>query len=74
MSIKDCFGNVAQVGDEIAFSVGNSGAKTWEIAKITKITEKCVYFNGQPGSNWRHGEVTELRRADGCFVVNLLKR
>lgn len=74
MIIKDCFGNVAQIGDEIAFSVGNSGAKTWEIATITKITEKCVYFYGQPGSNWRYGEVTELRRADGCFVVNLLKR
>lgn len=71
MSIKDCFGNVAVVGDEIAYSVGNSGAKTWEISKITRITDKSIFFNGRPGDNWRHEENIELRRGDGCFVVNI---
>lgn len=69
MPIKDCFGNVAVVGDEIAYSVGNSGAKSWEISKITRITDKSIFFNGQPGDNWRQGEIIELRRGNGCFVI-----
>lgn len=74
MTIKDCFGNLASVGDEIAYSVGNSGAKTWEISKIIRITDKSVFFNGQPGDNWRQGEITELRRGNFCFVINMEKR
>lgn len=74
MPIKDCFGNIAQIGDEISFSVGNSGAKSWEIAVVTKITDKCVCFNGKPGSNWRQNETAELRRKSGCFVINIFKR
>lgn len=73
--IKDCFGNVAQVDDEIAFSQGNSGAKAWEPAKITRITAKCVYFRGVSGDrrfNWT--EETELRRGEGCFVIDMEKR
>lgn len=73
--IKDCFGNVAVVGDEIAFSIGNSGAKVWEHGTITKITAKCVFFDGRAGGMFRswHGD-TELRRGEGSFVINLEAR
>lgn len=73
--IKDCFGNEARVGDEIAFSMGNAGAKQWEHAEITKITLKSVYFRGKAAGMFReqHGE-TDLRRGEGCFVINLEKR
>ncbi len=68
--VKDCFGNVAAVGDEIAFSMGNAGAKEWLTSTITRVTEKCVYFQGRPGNNWQWDKVTELRRTTGCFVIN----
>lgn len=68
--VKDCFGVDAQVGDQIAFSMGNAGAKEWLTATITRITEKCVYFEGRPGDNWQWDRATELRRTSGCFVIN----
>lgn len=72
--IKDCFGNVAQIGDQIAFSMGNAGAKGWLHAVITRITAKSVYFEGRPGDNWRWKETTELRRGEGSFVINIAGR
>ena len=73
--IKDCFGTVAQVGDHIAFSQGNAGAKVWEFGEITKITAKSVYFKGRAGGMWRTwSEDTELRRGEGCFVIDKEKR
>lgn len=74
MVINDCFGVSAQVGDVISYSIGNSGAKTWKTSTISKISDKCIYFQGSPGSNWRHGEIVELRRTQGCFVINTYKR
>ncbi len=71
--IKDCFGHVAVVGDEIAFSRGNAGAKVWEHAVITKITAKSVFFNGLTGCMWRTSS-EELRRGEGSFVINLEAR
>lgn len=75
MSIKDCFGHVAVVGDTIAFSQGNAGAKAWEFGKVFKITSKCVYFKGRASGPYRTwDEDTELRRGEGCFVINLEER
>lgn len=75
MSIKDCLGHEAVVGDTIAFSQGNAGAKAWEFGKITKITAKCVYFKGKAGSMYRAQDGdTELRRGEGCFVINREER
>ncbi|QPI18145.1 hypothetical protein POP15_097 [Pectobacterium phage POP15] len=73
--IKDCFGVPAIVGDHIAFSQGNAGAKTWEHAIITKISEKTVTFQGKAGGMFRdwHGK-TELRRPAGAFVIDVSKR
>lgn len=76
MSIKDCFGQVAVVGDTIAYSQGSAGAKPWDFGTITKITEKCVYFKGLCGTSRRHNwkEESDLRRGEGCFVINLEER
>lgn len=73
--IKDCFGIVAEVGDHIAFSQGNAGAKTWEHAIVTKISEKTVTFQGKAGGMFRdwHSK-TELRRPAGAFVIDVSKR
>lgn len=73
--IKDCFGVVAEVGDHIAFSQGNAGAKAWEHAIITKVSEKTVTFQGKAGGMYRdwHGK-TELRRTEGSFVIDVSKR
>lgn len=73
--IKDCFGIVAEVGDHIAFSQGNAGAKAWEHAIITKVSDKTVTFQGNAGGMYRdwHGK-TELRRGEGCFVIDTAKR
>jgi len=71
--IKDCFGRIAQVGDEIAFSRGNARAKEWEKATITRITPKTVMFSGKTGAMYRHGS-DELRRGEGCFVIDINKR
>lgn len=73
--IKDCFGVVAIVGDHIAFSQGNAGAKEWEHAIITKVTDKTVTFQGKAGGMYRdlHGK-TELRRPAGAFVIDMAKR
>ena len=32
--IKDCFGNEARVGDKIAFSQGNAGAKSGNSGRL----------------------------------------
>lgn len=71
--IKDCFGVQAVVGDHIAFSRGNAGAKPFEEAVITKITAKSIYFSGKTGSMYRW-ESDELRRGEGCFVIDTAKR
>lgn len=71
--IKDCFGIVPLVGDTIAFSRGNAGAKPFEKAIITKITDKTITFSGLTGSMYRDQSET-LRRGEGCFVVDLLAR
>ena len=71
--IKDCFGVQAVVGDHIAFSRGNAGAKPFEEAIVTKITEKSICFKGKTGSMYRR-ESDELRRGEGCFVIDLDKR
>lgn len=71
--IADCFGVFAKVGDHIAFSRGNAGAKQFEEAIITKITAKSIYFSGKTGSIYR-SESDELRRGEGCFVINVSKR
>lgn len=73
--IKDCFGVVAVVGDHIAFSQGNAGAKAWEHAVITKVSAKTVTFQGKAGGMFRdwHGK-TELRRPAGAFVIDVSKR
>lgn len=63
--IKDCFGVPAIVGDHIAFSKGNVGAQPFEDAVITKITAKSVCFGER---------YSELRRGEGCFVIDVLKR
>lgn len=73
--IKDCFGVEAKVGDHIAFSQGNAGAKPWEYAVITKVSKKTVTFVGKAGGEFRHwGGDTELRRSEGCFVIDISKR
>lgn len=73
--IKDCFGIEARVGDHIAFSQGNAGAKPWEHAIITKISRKTVTFAGKAGGEFRHwSDNTELRRSEGCFVIDISKR
>lgn len=71
--IKDCFGVQAVVGDHIAFSRGNAGAKPFEEAIVTKITEKSIYFKGKTGSMYRR-ESDELRRGEGCFVIDVSQR
>jgi hypothetical protein len=71
--IKDCFGVQAIVGDHIAFSRGNAGAKPFEEAVITKITAKSIYFSGKTGSMYRSAS-DELRRGEGCFVIDTTKR
>ncbi|AFH21247.1 hypothetical protein CR3_gp082 [Cronobacter phage CR3] len=71
--IKDCFGIEARVGDHIAFSRGNAGAKPFEMAVITKMTEKSVFFSGKTGSMYRSAS-DELRRGEGCFVIDTTKR
>lgn len=73
--IKDCFGVEAVVGDHIAFSQGNAGAKAWEHAVITKVSDKTVTFQGKAGGQFRylHGK-TELRRPAGAFVIDTAKR
>ena len=73
MMIKDCFGVVAQVGDEIFFSRGNAGAKHWEKSVVSRVTDKSVVFSGKTGAMYRHGS-DELRRGEGCFVINTEKR
>lgn len=65
--IKDAFGNVAKVGDTIAYSVGNSGT-SFNTAVIERITDKSIIFNGIPGRNWCTSETT-LRRGPGQFVI-----
>lgn len=75
--IKDCFGIEARVGDEIAFSQGNAGAKAWEHAVITKVSSKTVTFRGRAGGMWRDwqdSDSSELRRGAGCFVIDVSKR
>lgn len=73
--IKDCFGIEARVGDHIAFSQGNSGAKAWEHAIITKVSEKTVAFQGKAGGQFRSWSgKTELRRPAGAFVIDVSKR
>lgn len=75
--IKDCFGVVARVGDEIAFSQGNAGAKAWEHAVITKVSQKTVTFRGRAGGmyrDWQDADSSELRRSEGCFVIDTSKR
>lgn len=75
--IKDCFGVAARVGDQIAFSQGNAGAKAWEHAVIIKVTSKTVTFRARAGWNgrdWQDLDSTELRRGDGCFVIDVSKR
>uniref|UniRef100_UPI003D4F42BF hypothetical protein n=1 Tax=Escherichia coli TaxID=562 RepID=UPI003D4F42BF len=71
--IKDCFGIGARVGDHIAFSRGNAGAKPFEMAVITKMTEKSVFFSGKTGSMYRSNS-DELRRGEGCFAIDVSKR
>lgn len=71
--IKDCFGIEARVGDHIAFSRGNAGAKPFEMAVITKMTEKSVFFSGKTGSMYRSAS-DELRRGEGCFVIDMSQR
>lgn len=71
--IKDVFGVEAKVGDHIAFSQGNAGAKKWEHAVVTLVTEKSVCFSGKTGSMFR--SVSDvLRRGEGCFVIDVSKR
>ncbi|AFH20975.1 hypothetical protein CL97_gp091 [Cronobacter phage CR9] len=74
--IKDCFGVPAVVGDHIAFSQGNAGAKAWEHAIITKVSEKTVTFQGKAGGMYREWttKTTELRRTEGSFVIDTTKR
>lgn len=75
--IKDCFGVVARVGDEIAFSQGNAGAKLWERAVITKVGAKTVTFRGRSAGmfrDWAEPDSSELRRSEGCFVIDTSKR
>lgn len=71
--IKDCFGNVAQVGDTIAYSVGNSGT-FWQSSTIDRITDKSVMFKGVRGNSWSSSDNYDLRRGDGCFAIDLTKR
>jgi len=69
--IKDCFGVVENVGDHIAVSQGNAGAKAWEHAIITKISDKTITFEGKAGGSFRDWSgKTELRRGEGCFVID----
>lgn len=73
--IKDCFGIVAEVGDHIAFSQGNAGAKAWEHAIITKVSDKTVAFQGKAGGQFRDWSgKTELRRTAGAFVIDTSRR
>lgn len=74
--IKDCFGVVAEVGDHIAFSQGNAGAKAWEHAIITKVSNKTVTFHGKAGGMYREWQTkpSELRRTEGAFVIDVSKR
>lgn len=75
--IKDCFGVEAAVGDHIAFSRGNAGAQAWEHAVITKVTAKTVTFRGRAAGMFRDyakPDSSELRRGQGCFVIDLSKR
>jgi hypothetical protein len=65
--IRDAFGVVAQVGDILAYSRGNSGTR-FDTATVERITNKSVIFTGRPGSNWRR-DATELRRGEGQFVI-----
>lgn len=72
--IKDCFGNVARVGDKIAYSVGNSGT-FWQKSIIERITDKSVMFKGVHGSSYAQDHNgTVLRRSDGCFSIDLSQR
>lgn len=49
------------------------GRKEWEKATITRITPKTVMFSGKTGAMYRHGS-DELRRGEGCFVIDINKR
>ncbi|AXN57912.1 hypothetical protein KASHIRA_02710 [Serratia phage vB_SmaM-Kashira] len=69
-TIKDCFGNEVRLGDTIYFSRGNAGAKPWEKSVVTKITAKTITFHGKTGSMYR-SESEELRRGEGCFVIDM---
>lgn len=70
--IKDCFGHVAVVGDQIAFSMGNAGAKPWEHGVVTKISAKTITFRGKAAGMFRQWDSeTDLRRGEGCFVIDL---
>lgn len=71
--IKDAFGVEVQMGDEIAFGRGSRGAQEFRIAEVVRITAKCIYFVGRSGSIWDTSD-TELRRTEGCFVINKEKR
>lgn len=73
--IKDAFGVEAVVGDHIAFSQGNAGAKAWEHAVITKVSDKTIAFQGKAGGQFRDWSgKTELRRPAGAFVIDISKR
>jgi hypothetical protein len=72
-TIKDCLGNEVRLEDTIYFSRGNAGAKAWEKAVVSKITAKTITFSGQTGSMYRSAS-EELRRGEGCFVIDMEKR
>ena len=68
--IKDAFGVEAKVGDIVAYSRGNSGAKEFYTGKVTRITAKCVVIGGTIEVDWAGRPRDDIKRTAGCFVIN----
>lgn len=69
--IKDAFGVEAKVGDIVAYSRGNSGAKEFYTGKVTRITAKCVIIGDTIEVDWAGRPRDDIKRTAGCFVIKM---
>lgn len=72
--IKDAFGNIAEIGDHVAYAPGGKGAQDFYGAFVVKITEKSVVLSDSNEVDWAGRYRNTVRRGEGCFVINLSKR
>ena len=66
--IKDAFGEVAHIGDRVAYAPGGAGAQEFFIGKIAKITERRVFIHDHGEADYL-GNFKTVSRGAGCFVI-----